>query len=216
MASKKPPNPRKEGRPKGLPDIPTATRLRYAQEAMASARHAADDYGGQRDRLRRLSAVRAFVSAGWTVTQALQNLRHQEPDFDAWYQPWQDELTRDPVARFFYNFRTGLLHEGQLDTTSHFRIATLNSGEVQRYAASLVPPGPFEVIMGDASEGGTTYVTGSDGKRVYFDFPGTTAWESLQGAPDDLANTPLPVLMNSYLALLQRVVVSALLHFGER
>jgi hypothetical protein len=71
------------------------------------------------------------------------------------------------------------------------------------------------VILGDSAEGGTCYAIGSDGKKVYFDLPGTMTWESLQGMPDHLAQMPLPVLMNRYIALLERILVSANVHFSR-
>ena len=186
MGSKKK-KPRKEGRPADAPDISTAGRLRYAGEVLQSVRHAREDYVGQRDRLRRISAVRNFLSNGVSFTWTIQNIKHREPGFEQWWAPWQQELINDDAARFFYATRVPTIHEGQLDLGSSLLIQSLNSNELDAAVRTLVPPGPYRVILGDSAEGGTCYVIGIDNKKAYFDLPGTVTWESVLGAPSNLA-----------------------------
>ena len=205
MASKKPRKPDRATQPSNAPDIPTARRLQYAQNVLASVRYARTDYVGQRNPTRRIAAVRSFISEGVSFTWTLQNMRHREADFEEWYQPWATALKDDPVANFFYTVRVPAIHEGQLDLGPTMHISRLDLGELNKMLGPLLPPGRFNLIIGDASEGGTSYAVGSDGKRLYFDVPGMTTWEWIHGVPDDLKNTPLPVLMDRYIALLERI-----------
>jgi hypothetical protein len=214
MGSKKK-KPRKETRPANAPDIPTAERLRYATEVLQSIRHAREDYVGQRDRLRRLSAVRNFMSNGASFTWTLQNVRHREPDFEQWWASWRQELENDEAARFFYTARASAIHEGQVDLKSSTYVYNLSQTVLHRAVSALVPNGPYRVVLGDSAEGSTNYVVGSDGNKVYFDPPGTISWESVGNIPDQLAQVPLPILMDRYIALLERILVSANIHFSH-
>ena len=194
--------------------LPASAREREAP-LLHRIRHAREDYVGQRDRLRRLSAVRSFLSNSVSLTWTVQNLRHREPSFEEWWAPWQQELKNDEVAQFFYMSRVPAIHEGQLDLGSHAQIH-LNTSELHRGVRALVPPGPYRVILGDSQEGGTCYAVGSDGKKVYFDYPGTVTWESIRGMPDHLTQIPLPVLMDRYIAMLERIIVNATIQFNGR
>jgi hypothetical protein len=50
---------------------------------------------------------------GRSVTLALQHLRTWDREvFNEWYKPWLDEMTADPLCRFFYELRTDILHGG--------------------------------------------------------------------------------------------------------
>lgn len=55
----------------------------------------------------------AFVSATRSVTFAMQASLKGHPEFEAWYAPMQAKLRRDPLARFFHDFRTVTQHIGQ-------------------------------------------------------------------------------------------------------
>lgn len=215
MASKKPKKPNRAGRPADAPDIPTAKRLEYARNILASVKRARTDYVGQRDSGRRLSAVRAFITEGVSLTWTLQKLRHREADFDEWYEPWASALRDDPVARFFYLSRAPVIHEGQIDLTTSMTMEKVSTDTLYRALTPLLPAGGFSIVIGDASEGGTSYATGSDGKRLYFDMPGISSWEWIQGTPDELRSLPLPVMMDQYVSLLERVMISATLRFGH-
>lgn len=55
----------------------------------------------------------AFVSAARSVTFALQGVMKSRVDgFQEWYEAKQDELRRDPLARFFHDARTEAQHLG--------------------------------------------------------------------------------------------------------
>ncbi len=57
--------------------------------------------------------VSAFVSAARSVTFAMQASLKGHPEFDAWYAPRQEALRKDPLARFFHDFRTVTQHIGE-------------------------------------------------------------------------------------------------------
>lgn len=54
----------------------------------------------------------AFVSAARSITFAMQSSLKGVPEFEAWYPAKQVELRRDPLARFFHDFRTVTQHIG--------------------------------------------------------------------------------------------------------
>lgn len=54
----------------------------------------------------------AFISAGRTITFALQkSLRHQD-GFDEWYEKHQNNLKENQLAKFYYDARNEGQHEG--------------------------------------------------------------------------------------------------------
>jgi len=53
----------------------------------------------------------AYLSAARTVTFALQRMKTL-PGFDAWYEPHQEKLRRDPVARLLKEARDSHVHGG--------------------------------------------------------------------------------------------------------
>lgn len=57
--------------------------------------------------------VSAFVSAARSVTFSMQASLKGHPEFDAWYAPRQEALRKDPLARFFHDFRTVTQHIGE-------------------------------------------------------------------------------------------------------
>jgi hypothetical protein len=55
----------------------------------------------------------AFVSAARSITFAMQASLKGHPEFDAWYSPRQEALRKDPLSRFFHEFRTVTQHIGE-------------------------------------------------------------------------------------------------------
>lgn len=48
---------------------------------------------------------------GRSVSLALQRLKTRDrPAFLAWCGPWEEDMRRDPLCRFFYVLRTDILH----------------------------------------------------------------------------------------------------------
>jgi hypothetical protein len=54
----------------------------------------------------------AFVSAARSVTFAMQSCLNGRPAFADWYRPRQERLRKDPLSRFFHEFRTVTQHIG--------------------------------------------------------------------------------------------------------
>ena len=57
--------------------------------------------------------VSAFVSAARSITFAMQASLKAHPAFDAWYAPRQEALRKEPLSRFFHEFRTVTQHIGE-------------------------------------------------------------------------------------------------------
>lgn len=57
--------------------------------------------------------VSAFVSAARSVTFAMQASLKGQPEFEAWYAPRQESLRKNPLSRFFHEFRTVTQHIGE-------------------------------------------------------------------------------------------------------
>lgn len=55
----------------------------------------------------------AFVSAARSITFAMQSSLKGYPKFTQWYEKRQDVLRRDPLAKFFHDFRTVTQHIGE-------------------------------------------------------------------------------------------------------
>lgn len=97
--------------PGELPDMPSNCLTR-AQTHLNMARLGLSDMSVlEQDR-----AVLGFCGVavfGRSVTLALQHLRKWDRQaFDEWYGPWRDQMTADPLSRFFYDVRTEVLHGG--------------------------------------------------------------------------------------------------------
>jgi hypothetical protein len=60
-----------------------------------------------------LAGLMNLVTFGRAVTNMLQNIRSIDADlFDLWYAPFQEEMTSDPLLRYFYLLRSEILKEG--------------------------------------------------------------------------------------------------------
>jgi hypothetical protein len=57
--------------------------------------------------------VSAFVSSARSITFAMQASLKGTPEFDLWYAPRQEALRKDPLSRFFHDFRTVTQHLGE-------------------------------------------------------------------------------------------------------
>lgn len=86
---------------------------------------------------------------GRSVTFVLQNLRHKAPDFEAWYQPRQREMSEDPLLRYFSNARNMTLKRGMIpglrfeQATDIFTLTQNGrTTEWARYKSAVVDPCP--------------------------------------------------------------------------
>lgn len=58
------------------------------------------------------SYTSAFASAARAVTNAMQAVLHDQSGFAQWYEQHQRFLKRDPICRFFHDFRIAAFHIG--------------------------------------------------------------------------------------------------------
>ena len=64
------------------------------------------------DQDRILLGFLGVVVFGRSVTLVMQNLRtHGRHEFDTWYSPWQEEMQRDALLRYFSDLRTKVIHQ---------------------------------------------------------------------------------------------------------
>ena len=111
--------------------------LRRVDDTLATAKLGLRDVlkGGPE---RRLGGLRNLIVFGRAVTNVLQNLRSTEQTFDAWYDPYVNEMREDPLLKYFYDLRSEILKEGQLRTSSGLYIKSFSYLDRQR----LGPPPP--------------------------------------------------------------------------
>lgn len=126
---------------------------------------------------RRISGLRNLIVFGRAVTNVLQNLRSIEPDFDEWYQPFQDEMKKDPVAKYFYKLRSEILKQGKMKVSSSLHIKHFNTSDMHRFGKP--PEGARGFFMGDLNGGSGWEVELPDGtiEKFYVELPsdiGTT------------------------------------------
>jgi hypothetical protein len=79
--------------------------FKNAQETLKSAEFGLQDLiKGPPER--KLSGLRNLVVFGRAVTNVLQGLKSTEPEFEAWYQKYVDEMESDPLMKYFYKLRS--------------------------------------------------------------------------------------------------------------
>ena len=80
------------------------TMLRMVNQGLRDMREADQD--------RILLGFLGVVVFGRSVTLVMQNLRtHGRDEFNTWYSPWQEEMQRDPLLRYFNDLRTKVIHQ---------------------------------------------------------------------------------------------------------
>ena len=68
----------------------------------------------------RLAAQNAIQTLR-SVTFILQNHKRIIPDFDAWYEPWQERMRADPLMRWMVEARNKIEKQGDLEAQSFVR-----------------------------------------------------------------------------------------------
>lgn len=107
-------------------DRDVAIVLRRTEAALEVAQSGLDDLNGEDDS-RQLAGFHVVVVFGRSVTNVLQGLRSAVgPAFDEWYEPWQSEMRRDKLLRFFYKMRSTILKEGDLGVDYTARSARIS------------------------------------------------------------------------------------------
>jgi hypothetical protein len=97
--------------PRGFPRLAPIDVLVRAGVMLSIAREGLREMG-ERNPNRVTIGLFSVVVFGRSVTLALQKLRtYDEPTFNAWYAPWQEELRADPLCRFFNTLRSAILKD---------------------------------------------------------------------------------------------------------
>jgi len=79
------------------------TMLRMVQQGLRDIEEVNED--------RKLLGFLGVVVFGRSMTFVMQNLRSHDLDaFNNWYAPWQQEMTDDPLMRYFNDLRTRVIH----------------------------------------------------------------------------------------------------------
>jgi hypothetical protein len=100
----------------------------------------------QKDAKARIAGLRNVIVFGRAVTNVLQRLRHLLPDFDAWYQPYVDQMEADPLMKFLYRLRSEILKEGSLHVHSSVRLSGDPTAILRQFRA---PPRAKSFFVGD-------------------------------------------------------------------
>lgn len=91
--------------------------LRRAREVFQTASRGLDD--ARADPARRISGIHNAVVFGRAVTNVLENLRSRDARFEVWYARVSEELSSDPLMRYFYKLRSQILKQGSVGTATY-------------------------------------------------------------------------------------------------
>jgi hypothetical protein len=90
--------------------------------------------------------LNATIQAIRNLTFALQNEKEKIPEFDVWYQNWQDKMKEDEILRWLNKSRVKIVHQKDLETKSIIKITIKNYLDVFKLELTLPPFIPSEII----------------------------------------------------------------------
>jgi hypothetical protein len=173
----------------------------------------------QKDAKARIAGLRNVIVFGRAVTNVLQRLRHLLPDFDAWYQPYVDQMEADPLMKFLYRLRSEILKEGSLHVHSSVRLSGDPTAILRQFRA---PPRAKSFFVGDRIGGSGWEVEVEDGRteRYYVQLPDCIPGLDVDinihftDAPAGLRDFPAADLCQRYIEHLERMVGDARKRFS--
>jgi hypothetical protein len=191
--------------------------LQRAEETLYTASLGLEHVKGKDPRTR-VAGLRNVVVFGRAVTNVLQNLRSVEPEFDEWYAPHVEAMSRDELMSFFYQLRSEILKQGALAISSSM---TLSGDPMAVFRHFKPPPRAKAFFIGDNIGGSGWEVETEDGavEKYYVQLPSALPGLSvdmnihLQGAPEELQRVPAPDLCEAYLDKLSALVKEAKARF---
>jgi hypothetical protein len=77
-----------------------------------------------------MTNVNSLIQELRNISFILQTEKDKIPDFDAWYQPWQERLKKNEHAVWVKDTRNLVIHQSALAAASHFNIKFLTYYEV--------------------------------------------------------------------------------------
>ncbi|MEJ7783294.1 MAG: hypothetical protein WKF96_00735 [Solirubrobacteraceae bacterium] len=177
---------------------------------------------------RRRPGLMNLFTYGRSVTMAMQTMKHTDPAFEAWWQPYQAMMKSDPLMQYFNKTRTEIMHEGELTTVNYTVIGAegpVNMGEVFAELSKHAPPNTVATFLGDQLGGNGWEVRMPDGstEHVYFQLPGDVDIESglqLHHPPDQhdgkpITDNSIATIGGLYVATLDRIVDEFVTRFSE-
>lgn len=195
--------------------------LARADEMLGIVRRGANDaVGNEVDR--RVPGVLNVAVFGRAVTNVLQNLRSCEPEFDEWYGEKVEEMSREPLLRYFYELRSDILKTAKESPTAVNAYIRKFSYPADMARFGPPPPGAKGFFIGDRYGGTGWRVALPDGSEVpfYVNLPPDigTVYLTLPGAPSTFLGKPLPsksagTLCGLYLWYLTKLVSDARARF---
>jgi hypothetical protein len=85
-------------------------------------------------------AVNACIQEVRNVTFVLQNSKHDIPNFETWYSPWQEKMRNTEFLRWLVEARNKVVKKGDLDLNSLLKVSVVHS-----YIDNEVPSIEFEL-----------------------------------------------------------------------
>ena len=193
--------------------------LRRTQAALRRAELALEDLQQASNRERRVAAMHNVVVTGRSTTFVLQNLRSIAPNFDAWYDPWQDEMRRDPLLKYLKDLRNEIEKQG--------REGAVNKGFIENFNTSRdIPPAPPNAVaffLGDENGGSGWEVRLEDDtiQKIYLELPERIGrfWLAFENLPEEnlgspIADDSLENICRLYVQYLERLVDAAQREWG--
>jgi hypothetical protein len=194
--------------------VPARQPITNALEVLESVRHAMEDFYKAPTESRAKTAIRNFLEQGRSVTWALEHLKDNFSSNEEWRSWWDaasSELRENPVANWFYRLRNPVVKEGH----------PVNIRGVAHLEGSFSFPPPGEMrppgATGWALDGQLVpWWTMPDGSKVPArPIPGVQRWNTIADVPVAFRDRPLTDLMAEYIAILERVVATAVDRFGR-
>lgn len=187
----------------------TAAVLRNARNTLSLAQLGLTDLGGD-DPVRREPGFHNVLVFGRSVTWVVQNLRTiDKAAFDNWYAPFEMEMERDPLMKYFLKLRNELEKEGRADTAASYQVPSVQSEDMTN-----PPPGALGFFMN--ADGAGWRVQAPDGsiERYYVRLPGGRASLHPANPPTEHLGQPIADrtalgLSRLYLAYLGRFLDAA-------
>lgn len=199
--------------------------LRYTDETLETVRLGFEDFNHAVDPARRWAGFSNFVTFGRSVTIVLQGLRSADKEhFEAWYEPFKQEMKADPLMRMFVTLRNRVLKEGTPGRLSHS--STYERISFDDIAKLPRPPGATGFFMGDHRGGSGWEIEQPDGSKEKYYIQLPEEWGQEQGWHLDepptehlgkpLTDTSLHALCRLYLGYLTEIVQKAHAEFEAR
>jgi hypothetical protein len=169
---------------------------------------------------RRRAGLMNLFTYGRSVTLAIQTMKHANPGFAEWWEPYQRAMKGDPLMAYFNEARTDVIHEGQLSVRTSTVIGASGPVDLAALVRPLnqhAPPNTVGTFFGDSGTGGDGWVVRMpDGstEKIYFSLPDTVDIKSDLRLPDPptehngqaITDTSIANLGTLYLDTLKRIV----------